>query len=93
MVIVSHPDRASNKPVVDVVICTSKRATREPDERSEILLDQADGLDWPTICKCDLIYAAPRGEITHRKGHVSEARRSQLIRKIIASHNWPAVLV
>jgi hypothetical protein len=37
-------------------MCSSKRARRkaEPDE---IILDEADGLDWPSICKCDLIHS------------------------------------
>ena len=54
-VIVSHPDRADRKTPVEVIMCSSKRATRkaEPDE---IILDEADGLDWPSICKCDLIH-------------------------------------
>ena len=40
-VIVSHPDRADRKTPVEVIMCSSKRATRkaEPDE---IILDEAD---------------------------------------------------
>jgi hypothetical protein len=61
-VIVSHPMRASQKPVVEVVLCSTQRAQRKP-ELQEIILDQADGLDWPTLCKCDLIYGVEKTEI------------------------------
>jgi hypothetical protein len=55
-------------------------------------LGEADGLDWPTLCKCDLIYAAVRSDLTQRKGHVTEARQAPLVRTMIAAHDWAAVL-
>ena len=54
-VIVSHPDRVAHKPDVTVLICASRRTTRQP-EPNEVILDANDGLDWPTLCKCDLLY-------------------------------------
>lgn len=36
-------------------------------EPHEIILDEADGLDWPTLCKCDLVYAVPREDLKIRK--------------------------
>src|ERR1039458_7177242 len=48
-----HPDRASKKPDVEVVLCSTQRAQRRA-EPHELILDEADGLDWPTLCKCDL---------------------------------------
>jgi hypothetical protein len=59
---------------------------------SEFLLDESDGLDWPTLVKCDLIYAAPKSDLKQRKGIVTELRRGPLIRKILAAHGWGAVL-
>jgi hypothetical protein len=44
-VIVSHPLRTANKDFVEVVLCTTQRASRAP-EHSEVLLDTEDGLDW-----------------------------------------------
>jgi hypothetical protein len=55
-------------------------------------MDSADGLDWPTICKCDLIYAVPREKIKNRRGEVSAARRGLLIRHLIAAHGWGEIL-
>ncbi|MCX6925299.1 MAG: type II toxin-antitoxin system PemK/MazF family toxin [Verrucomicrobia bacterium] len=65
-VVVSHPDRAERKPQVEVILCTTQRAQRRA-EAHEIMLDEADGLDWPTLCKCDLIYAAVRNDLTQHK--------------------------
>ena len=74
-----------------MLACTSKRAGRQP-EPHEVLLDEADGMDWPTLCRCDLIYAAGRDELKNFKGRVSEARRAHLLRTLIAAHGWTAVI-
>ena len=89
-VIVSHPSRAENKDLIEVVMCTSQRASRAP-KPEEIVLDEADGLDWPTLCRCDLIYAVPREDLKGRRGTVSAARQSQLVRTLIAAHGWAFV--
>jgi len=72
-------------------MCSTKRATRGA-EPNEVILDEADAMDWPTICKCDLIHAVPKGELKRRRGTISKPRRQALIRTIIASHGWPEVL-
>jgi mRNA-degrading endonuclease toxin of MazEF toxin-antitoxin module len=90
-VVISHPDRAANKEMVEVLMCSSHRASRT-SQPNEIILDKADGLDRPTICKCDLIYAVPRGDLKHRRGQVSDARRAPLLRALIASHGWAQAL-
>ena len=56
------------------------------------MLDQADGLDWPTLCKCDLIYGVEMKEIKGHRGQVSDARNSQLVRTILAAHGWGEIL-
>ena len=90
-VIVSSAARAASKPDVEVVLCASKKAGRTA-EAGEIILDTADGLEWPTLCKCDLIYTVPRGKIRNRRGEVSKNRRAHLIRTIIAAHAWGEIL-
>ena len=90
-VIVSHPDRADRKNPIEVVLCSTQRSNRRP-EAHEVLLDQSDGLEWPTLCKCDVIYAVPRDEIKHRRGQVALERRAQFVRTIIAAHGWAQVL-
>src|SRR5438034_8350992 len=90
-VIVSHRQRAANKDRVEVLLCTSQRVNRSPGP-TEVLLDSADGHDWETLCKCDLIYAAERSELKRQKGRVTEARQKQLVRTLIAAHGWAEVL-
>jgi len=90
-IIISNPARVANKPDVEVVMCSSKRAGRAA-QPGEMILDTADGLDWPTLCKCDLIYAVQKSELKTRRGEVSASRRGLLIRNIIAAHAWGEVL-
>lgn len=90
-VIVSAVDRAGKKPDVEVVICSTKKAGRAA-EPHEIILDEADGLDWPILCKCDLIHTVSRDEVKGLRGQVSPLRRQQIIRKITAAHGWGETL-
>jgi mRNA-degrading endonuclease toxin of MazEF toxin-antitoxin module len=89
-VIISHPVRIAAKPTVNVLLCSSQRARREA-EVNEVLLDEADGLDWETLCKCDLIYDVPKSDLTDRRGSVSLVRRRQIVARIISSFGWSAV--
>ena len=86
-VIVSHPLRAERKETVEVLLCTTLRAGRAPGPH-EVVLNGADGLEWSTLCRCDLVYSIPRSHLTSQRGTVSVARRRDIIRKIIASHGW-----
>lgn len=90
-VIVSHPDRSARKDPVEVVLCSTQRANRKP-EAHEIVLDQADGLSWATLCKCDVIYALPRSDLKPAIGRVSDTRQPHLVRTMIAAHHWASVL-
>src|SRR5437868_13203454 len=74
VVLISHPDRCERGDVVNVLYCTSQRQARMAKE-SEVLLDRADGLDWETFVRCDLIYAVPSKELVTEPGAVSRARR------------------
>jgi mRNA-degrading endonuclease toxin of MazEF toxin-antitoxin module len=90
-VIVSNPARVASKPEVEVVMCSSQKTGR-PAQPGEMLLDSADGLDWPTLCKCDLIHAVAKTELKNKRGEVSVRRRGQLIRTIVAAHAWGEIL-
>ena len=87
VVIVSHPERVANKSDVEVLICSSQPSNRAA-RATEVLLDRSDGLDWETLCKCDLIVAAPKAELHRRRGQVSSERRRQIVSTILRSHNW-----
>jgi len=86
-VVVSSPGRVANKPDVNVLMCSSKHATRAPME-NEVVLDISDGLDWPTLCKCDLLHLVSKSELMNRRGRVSAERRRQIINAINRSNEW-----
>ena len=86
-VIISHPLRVAGKPDVNVLMCSSQPATRPP-RANEVLLDQADGLDWPSLCKCDLLHALPKAQLKEYRGHVTQQRRWQIICAINRSNGW-----
>jgi hypothetical protein len=83
-VILATEDRARLKPFVSVILCSTQRALRKP-EIHEVILDQADGLDWPTLCRCDLVYAAERKDLKHRRGSVTPERRRAIAERVIRS--------
>jgi len=86
-VIVSAQERAERKPLLEIVLCSSQRVSRAPNA-GEVLLDSADGLDWATLCKCDLIFSVERDLLHSRRGVVTVERRREIVRAIIASHSW-----
>ena len=83
-VIVSNPVRVERKPEVVVLACRSLRpgTEREP-EANEALLDEADGLDWKTLVRCDLLWTVPKSKLMRRRGEVTPARRKDIARKIV----------
>lgn len=81
-VIVGTAERLRLKNKVNVLLCSSHR-TRRPPEAHEVLLNGADGLDWETLCKCDLLYAVDKGQLTQRRGRVSSERRRAIGERLI----------
>jgi hypothetical protein len=77
-------ERVRLKPRVCVILCSTQRATRKPDLH-EVLLDTADGLDWETLCKCDVVYAASKTELVKRRGTVTSLRRRAIAERVIRS--------
>jgi hypothetical protein len=90
VVIISSNARVRLKDRVNVLICSSQRAGRPPRE-TEIVLDVADGLDWPTLCKCDLSYLVPKAELYHQRGIVAQARRRAIVNGLIQSFEFNAL--
>ena len=89
-VIVSAQARAERKPLVEILLCSSQRAARAPNA-GEVLLDSADGLNWETLCKCDLIYAVERDLLHTPRGLVTTERRRNIVRVMVASHGWSRI--
>ena len=81
-VILSTPERIKFKPRISLLLCSTQRATRKA-EAHEVILDEADGLHWETLCKCDLVYAVSRSELRERRGTVSPERRRAIAERVI----------
>lgn len=86
-VIVSHPDRITHADWVNVLICTSQRSGKAPRE-NEVRLNGADGLDWETLCRCDVLWLVEKAKLKQRRGSVTRVRRRQIVDKINASMGW-----
>lgn len=82
-VILSNEERCINDDLeyVNALLCTSARLNREA-KKNEIILNAADGLDWKTAVRCDVIYLLPKAEFRERRGKVSAPRRTAIARKI-----------
>jgi mRNA-degrading endonuclease toxin of MazEF toxin-antitoxin module len=89
-VIISHPDRTAHAAWVNVLICTTQRANRSPRE-TEVRLNGADGLDWETLCRCDVLWLVEKSKLHGKRGSVSRPRRRQIVAKINASMGWNLV--
>jgi mRNA-degrading endonuclease toxin of MazEF toxin-antitoxin module len=89
-VIVSHPDRVARAPLVNVLICSSQKASR-PARENEVLLNGADGLDWETLVKCDLMYLVEKERLYRRRGFVTPPRRRALVQRIHACFGFTLI--
>src|SRR6266566_4457576 len=65
VVIISNPDRTARAKLVNVLYCTTRRQSRPPGP-DEVLLNNADGLDWETYCRCDHIFSVEAGKLKRR---------------------------
>jgi mRNA-degrading endonuclease toxin of MazEF toxin-antitoxin module len=66
---------------VNGLLCTSAQLNRGP-KKNEVILDEADGLDWKTGVRCDFIYALPKTDFVNHRGTVSTLRRREISRKL-----------
>ena len=83
-VIISNDEACQNPDVeeVNALLCTSAQVNRGPKTTEEVL-DEADGLDWKTMVRCDKIHLLPKAQFDNRKGSVTDERRYFIARKII----------
>jgi len=70
--------------------CVLLNVRPEPNA-GEVVLDSADGLNWETLCKCDLIYAVDRDLLHTRRGQVTAERRREIVRVIVGCHGWNSI--
>ena len=83
-VVLGTAERIRLKPRVCVLLCSTQRAARKP-ELHEVILDTTDGLDWETLCKCDVVYAASKNDLVRRRGTVAVGRRRAIAERVIRS--------
>lgn len=81
--IISNDERCLNNDLdyVNALICTSAKLNREP-KKNEVILNGADGLDWKTAVRCDVIYLLPKADFREQRGTVGLQRRVAIARKI-----------
>jgi hypothetical protein len=56
-----------------------------------VVLDAADGLDWETLVKCDLMYLVEKQNLYRRRGNVGTLRRHALVQRINACSGFKLV--
>jgi mRNA-degrading endonuclease toxin of MazEF toxin-antitoxin module len=89
-VIISNEERCVNGDLeyVNALICTSAKLNRDA-KKNEVILNAADGLDWKTAVRCDVIYLLPKAEFRERRGKVTQQRRVAIARKIAETLRLP----
>jgi mRNA-degrading endonuclease toxin of MazEF toxin-antitoxin module len=89
-VVISNDESCQNADIeeVNALLCTSARVNRGPKITEEVL-DEADGLDWKTMVRCDKIHLLPKAGFDDLKGRVSEERRHLIARKIVEVFRLP----
>jgi hypothetical protein len=85
VVVVSCQARIDRKPQVVVLMCRTMRLeTMREARENECVLDEEDGWDWKTLCRCDLLFTVDKATLTHRRGEVGLERRRDIARKMVA---------
>ena len=83
VVILSIDEWCENKTFARIngLLCSSMQLNRGP-KKNEVILDEADGLDWKTAVRCDFIYALPKSDFRDYRGTLSAPRRREIARKL-----------
>src|SRR5687768_16339956 len=85
-VIFSNSARVNNAAFdrINVPLCRTLRGTLERQLRhAEVILDQADGLDWTTLCRVDALHFVLKVGLRERRGVVSKERRRMISQRIM----------
>jgi mRNA-degrading endonuclease toxin of MazEF toxin-antitoxin module len=83
-VIISNDETCLNADIeeVNALLCSSAKVNRGPKVTEEVL-DEADGLDWKSMVRCDRIYLLPKALFAEPKGAVTPGRRHLIARKMV----------
>src|SRR5437588_11614687 len=83
-VLISNPMRVRLKQQVVVLSCRTLRPDhKHQPEANEAILNSEDGLDWETLCRCDLLWTVEKAALKNQRGRVSLERRRDIAYKII----------
>ena len=82
-VILSNEVRVARKEDIVVLACrTMQPASYREAVETECLLDEADGMSWKTLCRCDLLYTIKKSILKFRLGEVTFARQKEIARRV-----------
>ena len=93
MFVILSPTRLcadANFDSVNGLLCTTVRPPGRAAKPHEVFLDTADGLDWLTAVRCNVVFHFAKAAAGARRGLVSVIRRRELTRKIHVSLELPA---
>ena len=84
LVLLSPDQLASNSDFANLngLVCSTIRPPDRPLRSHEVFLDEADGFDHKTACRCHLIVEFAREDILSSLGRVSASRQMALRRKL-----------
>lgn len=90
VVVLSNDERCLNPDYREVngLLCTTVRLNRGPKD-NEFILDEADGLDWKTAVRCDVIHLLPKAAFGERRGRVVARRRLGITQRMILALRLP----
>src|ERR1039457_5661222 len=89
-VIISNDETCQNPDIeeVNALLCTSGKVNRSAKSTEEAL-DEADGLDWKTMIRCDKIHLLPKARFDDHRANVTEDPRHLSARKIVEVFRLP----
>ena len=67
---------------VNVLTCQTVRPPQRPKKPSEVYLDEADGLNWRTLAKCDFIHIVRKSEAMEKRGEVCPQRIAEIRKRL-----------
>jgi len=93
MFVILSPTRLcadANIEAVNGLLCTTVRPPGRPAKPHGVYLDTADGLDWLTAVRCNIVFHFAKSAARAHRGLVSTVRRREIAHKIQSSLELPS---
>ena len=83
-VIVSHDSICANDSIslINVLLCRTVRPPSRKPKSNEVYLNEADGLNWKTLVKCDFIFVFHKSDAGEFRGQVCAQHISEIRNKV-----------